>query len=162
MEKEMSDHDQSGTSETSHAAKAEAALTDDQKALRLWFNALCLQDPRYDNKFILKLAAEAMNSEEYRTRLVHHTKELLSSLHYSPPSAETAELKFHDNTKEALHIVLPSRPQNRSPELRELLHSRTSIATLDSRDDWDFGDLGQGNSDSGNAGGLDGHPAKTV
>jgi hypothetical protein len=28
--------------------------------------------------------------------------------------------------------------------------------------DWDFGDLGQGNSDSGNTGGLDGHRPKTV
>ncbi|TPG36873.1 nitrile hydratase subunit alpha [Mycolicibacterium hodleri] len=143
----------------SRDGQAEPTLTEDDKALRQWFNSNVLQDSRCNSKLILKLAASAMHSDEFRARLVDHTDEVLAEVGHSSPGG--VGLKFLDNTPQTLHVILPTRPENRPPELRELLHSRTSIATFSTVDDWDFGDLGTGDTNSGDEG-LDGHPVKTM
>jgi hypothetical protein len=64
----------------SRDGQVEPTLTEDDKALRQWFNSNVLQDSRCNSKLILKLAASALHSDEFRARLVDHTDEVLAEV----------------------------------------------------------------------------------
>jgi hypothetical protein len=124
---------------TGDALDVGAALSEeDRRILRLWRESLILQDPRYDSKAVLKLAARAMADEEFRSRLVNETDKVLEEL-YKP---EGTTLKFYDNTADTLNVVLPPRAgqmSGRPIAFREILRSRTSSELSESsfRDDFD-------------------------
>jgi hypothetical protein len=126
---------------------------DDEQILRLWFESLALQDPRYDSKGIGGLAQLAMADEEFRSRLVNDTESLLeeldSKVHIRAHLPEGVTLKFFDNTADTLNVVLPSRSGVRiphTPALREMLQSRTSAEGL-FQDNWNLGDAVLDNGD---------------
>ncbi len=110
--------------------------------LRLWKESLVMQDTRYRAKALLRLAALAMTSEEYRARLVGDTQAVLSEMRLLDDLPEGVTLKFYDNTSDTLHVVLPPRTQelhDRPLPFRELLRSRTSQDSF-LLDDIDLGD----------------------
>ncbi|MFG2987420.1 hypothetical protein ACGFYQ_40435 [Streptomyces sp. NPDC048258] len=127
---------------------------DDALALRNWFDGLSWQDPRYDSKFLLKLAALSMGSDEMRRRLLNDTDNLVSEVRSHSDRAKAVKsdplegvtLRFWENTPDTLHIVLPPRAGAASelPErLQNALRSRTSLPRESGhiRDDAsDFGD----------------------
>ena len=122
--------------------------------LRVWRDGLSLQDARYNDKTVFALAALAMFDEEIRHRLVHETEELLYEFNDRLPVPTDFTVKFHDNTPETVHVVLPPRARelrDRPPALRELLRSR--VDTLGSggfgADDWNMTDLRDQLEDSG-------------
>jgi hypothetical protein len=125
--------------------KGPSGPTDDERrVLSLWKEGLVSQDPRYENKGLLLLAALAMTNPEFRSRLINDSESVLNELasNYSLPSG--VKLKFYENTPETLNVVLPALGgglAKRPPEFRELLRSRTSEAS-DSlfADDIDLGD----------------------
>ncbi|MFE4873900.1 hypothetical protein [Streptomyces sp. NPDC056682] len=135
-----------------------AVNEDDALALRNWFDNLSWQDPRYDNKLLLKLAALAMGSDEVRRRLLNDTDNMVREVrsHFTRPKGvksdplEGVTLRFWENTPDTLHIVLPPRAgvaSELSERLKNELRSRTVLAGDDTgphiRDDkcLDFGNF---------------------
>jgi hypothetical protein len=133
---------------------------EDQRVLRVWRDGLVLQDPRLENKGVLKLAAIAMLDEDFRSRLVNDTEDVLKDIRSQLGIPESVTLKFFDITKDTVNIVLPPRAgsmASRPKPLRDVLKSRTAAQSF-FQDDFDLGDLGDsgplGHVDSG-----DGHPS---
>jgi hypothetical protein len=129
--------------------------------LRMWKESLVMQDTRYRAKALLRLAALSMVSEEYRTRLVNDTQAVLNEMRLLDDLPMGVTLRFHENTAETLHVVLPPRRQeldSRPPRFRELLRSRTSENSF-LLDDVDLGDwtdlIPNGVADGGDAAILD-------
>ncbi|MFG6200023.1 hypothetical protein [Nonomuraea sp. JJY05] len=127
---------------------------DDALALRNWFDSLSWQDPRYDNKFLLKLAALATGNDEIRQRLINDTDNLIREVRSSfyraedvrPDPLEGVSVRFWENTPDTLHIVLPPRAgmAGELPErMRNALRSRTALPRESGHindDASDFGD----------------------
>ncbi|MFF2012364.1 hypothetical protein ACFVWY_25220 [Streptomyces sp. NPDC058195] len=127
----------------------------DMLALRSWFDGLLWQDPRYNDKVFLKLAALAMHNDEMRQRLINEPESLVQEVrsHYDRSKTswadplESVTVRFWENTPDTLHVVLPPKAGYASmlPErLQDTLRSRTSLAREShGRDDWyNFGDCG--------------------
>jgi hypothetical protein len=117
-----------------------------------WYESLALQDVRYYSKAVIELAHHAMVDEKFRRRLVDDTQTVLRELQDKLGDLpRDVTLKFLENTKDTLNVVLPPRAEemdDRPTPLRELLRSRTSepIPTEGLfRDDFDFG--GHGDSE---------------
>lgn len=126
-------HDENGSSQSTPRYNE-----DDTLALRNWFDSLSWQDPRYDNKVLLKLAALATSSDEMRRRLLEDPDNLVREVrsHFDqakdakPDPLEGLTLRFWDNTPDTLHIVLPPRigATSKLPKpLKDALRSRTSL-----------------------------------
>ncbi|MBO2446634.1 hypothetical protein J4573_05995 [Actinomadura barringtoniae] len=132
---------------------------EDQKALRVWRDALVVQDQRLENKGVLKLAAMSMVDEDFRSRLVNDPESVLKDVRAQMGIPESVALRFFDITMDTVNIVLPPRAgsmTDRPKPLRDLLQSRTAELSFGG-DDFDFGNL----TDSGPLGhvdGGDGHP----
>jgi hypothetical protein len=103
---------------------------EDGRALVRWYEGLALQDVRYNSKALLEIAHRAMLDEEFRRRLLDDTQAVLLEIQKKLgdfPKGFT--LKFLENTKETVNVVLPHRAGEatyRPTPLRDLLHSRTS------------------------------------
>jgi hypothetical protein len=114
---------------------------EDTAALRRWREALILQSPYGEHKSILKLVAAAMTDEAFRTRLLTDTDAVITEfkrMGWTYPDDIT--IKFYDNTRDVLNIVLPPRAgamKSRPPALREVL--RSGSATFSTFDDFDHG-----------------------
>ncbi len=118
--------------------------SDDERAvLALWKSGMVAQDPRFENKALLRLVAQAMIDEPFRKRLLTDTASVLAEL---PPGylPEGLELEFSENTPTKLSVVLPALGgglDDRTPAFRERLRSRTSGSALNMfLDDIDLGD----------------------
>src|SRR4051794_25278095 len=101
---------------------------DELQVLRLWKQGLVAQDPRYERKGLLKLAALAMTDADFRSRLISDTQSILSELPPELSLPEGVELRFYENTNDTLHIVLPDLGAGlarRPAAFPELLRSRT-------------------------------------
>lgn len=125
-------------SKTDSTPGRNAVNEDDALALRTWFESLCWQDPRYDSKFLLKLAALAMGSDEKRRRLLSDADDLVREVrsHFDQAKGANSDplegvtLRFWENTPDTLHIVLPPRAGVASElpnPLKDALRSRTSL-----------------------------------
>jgi hypothetical protein len=122
--------------------KKRMATGDEQRVLAFWKDGLTSIDPRYDTKALLKLGGVAMLDREFRTKLLNETEETLGYF-TAYPLPKGLTLKFYENTADTLHVVLPpfgGGLNERTPEFREALRSRTSGALFLARDDFDMGD----------------------
>lgn len=157
----MSKHDApTETAGAEHPADAEPRdwlNAEDLGVLRRWREALILQDPRLENKGILKLVVLAMTSDEFRNRLVNDTEAVVADfVARGLPLPEDLTLKFYDNSRDTVHIVLPPRAgsmRNRPPALREVLRSGTAAYSIS--DDFDHGNI-SGDTDHGDHTAFDG------
>jgi hypothetical protein len=135
-----SDHPDGRTEEPAAALGPNDAL---RLVLRLWKEGHVTQDVRYENKGILKLVSSSLTDRDFRRRLLDDTP---SALAEAPEGhlPEGIELRFHENTADTLHVVLPPLGgglEHRSPRFHDRLFSRTS--TLHEAlfsDDIDLGD----------------------
>jgi hypothetical protein len=132
----------SGTGTAEHAAtpgKNDAL----RLVLRLWKEGHVTQDVRYENKGLLKLISLSLTDTDFRNRLLSDPEATLAEV---PPGhlPEGIELKFHENTPDTIHVVLPPLGgglEHRSPRFQERIFSRTSQAGESLfADDADLGD----------------------
>ncbi|MEV6318725.1 hypothetical protein [Streptomyces sp. NPDC051776] len=144
---DMGSYDSSPQQASGGRPSGNAMNADDDLVLSRWYQALLMQDSRYDRKDLfknlVKLAAVSMSDDEFRQRLVNDTGSVLAEFQSWLNLPAGLTIKFWDNTPDTLHIVLPPRAGEASkrPEpLRNLLRSRP-MDHGGGRDDWtDFGD----------------------
>jgi hypothetical protein len=116
---------------------------EDQRMLRFWRENLSFLDSRYHEKTLLKLVARAISDEEFRDRLVNDTDAVLAECDLALPDG--MEVRFFDNTPNALHVVLPppaGEMEQRPVALRESLRSRTAEGFFLFKDDFNLSDTG--------------------
>jgi hypothetical protein len=120
---------------------------DDQRILRLWRESLSLLDTRYEDKRLVRIAARAMVDDELRAKLVERDYAVAEEPSAAGPTEpRPVEVRFHVNTPEMLHVVLPPRAgeaETRPAALRDDLRSRTSARDAAwFRDDFNISDPG--------------------
>jgi hypothetical protein len=122
---------------------------DDQRILRLWRQALSVLDARYEDKRLVRIAAQAMVDDELRAKVAQG--DYVAEGEQSAPGegeaeAGAVEVRFHVNTPETLHVVLPPRAgeiETQPVALRNDLRSRTASSDRGwFQDDFDISDTG--------------------
>lgn len=121
-------------------AQKHSPTEDELGTLRLWKEFLRSQDQRYGNKGLLKVVASAMGNNEFRSRLLLDPESILREVSSVYDLPEGVTLRFHENTPDTLHVVLPPLAGEQSSALRDLLRSRTSSDLHFFQDDIDLGD----------------------
>ena len=107
-----------------------------------------LQDHRYESKALMALAALAMADPDFRSRLIDDTAAVLTAFDKDVDLPDGYEFRFHENSANVVHVVLPPRAgeaDKRPVALREALRSRTDLVTLSIfADDFDYPDFHDG------------------
>lgn len=121
---------------------------DDKDLLREWRTSLVLQDHRYESKALMALAALAMADPDLRSRLIDDTAAVLTDIGEDIDLPDGYEFRFHENSANVVHVVLPPRAGEagkRPMPLREALRSRTDLVTFSIfTDDFDYPDFHDG------------------
>jgi hypothetical protein len=82
---------------------------EDERVFFLWRENIALQDPRVNNKALNLLVRAAMADDQIRSQLVNDTEGILDELRPKFVMPEDATIKFYDNARDTLHVVLPPR-----------------------------------------------------
>lgn len=118
---------------------------------RVWRAGNALLDARYESKAIGWAVRQSLIDGEFRQLLLDDPQTAIERLRHKSDLPEGVEVAFFANDEGTLNVVLPRVPRSESNSqafIDRIIMSRTGLGESLS-DDWDLGDWGWSDHDSG-------------